>query len=47
MIMCGSYMFEFSVSNDMKTKDIIREVAIGKVWTIFCLILIVKSKVGW
>jgi hypothetical protein len=26
MVICGSYMFEFSVSKDMKKKDLIREV---------------------
>ena len=25
MVMCGSYMFEFSVSKGMKRKDIIRK----------------------
>jgi hypothetical protein len=29
MVICGSYMFEFSVDKDMKKKDIIREVAVG------------------
>ena len=36
-------MFEFSVSKDMKKKDIIREVAIGKVAAHLCLTLIVKE----
>jgi hypothetical protein len=27
MVICGSYMFEFSVSKDMRKEDIIREVA--------------------
>jgi hypothetical protein len=31
MVICGSYMFEFSVRKDMTKKDIIREVAVGKV----------------
>ena len=35
-------MFEFSVSKDMK-KDIIREVALGKVAAHLCLPLIVKE----
>ena len=36
-------MFEFSVSKDMRKKDIIREVVVGKVATQICLILIVKE----
>jgi hypothetical protein len=43
MIICGSYMFEFSVSNDMKKKDIIKEVLVGKVAAHLCLTLIVKE----
>jgi hypothetical protein len=43
MVICGSYMFEFSVSKDMKEKDIIREVAVGKVAAHLCLTLIVKE----
>jgi hypothetical protein len=43
MVICGSYMFEFSVSKGMKKKDIIREVAIGKVATHLCPTLIVKE----
>jgi hypothetical protein len=44
MVTCGSYMFEFSVSKDMKKKkDIIKEVAIGKVVADLCLTLIVKK----
>ena len=44
MIICGSYMFEFSVSKDMEKKDIIREgVAVGEVATHLCLTLIVKE----
>ena len=38
MVICGSYIFEYSVS-----KDIIREVAIGKVAAHLCLTLIVKK----
>ena len=34
---------EFSVSKDVKKKNIIREVAIGKVATHLCLTLIVKE----
>ena len=41
--MCGSYMFEFSVSKDMKKEDIIREVAVGKVAVHLCLTLIIKE----
>ena len=46
-------MFEFSVSKDMKKKDIIREVAVGKVAAHLCLTLFVKelkivlNGVGW
>ena len=36
-------MFEFSVRKDMKKKDIIREVAVGKVAAYLCLTLIVKE----
>jgi hypothetical protein len=36
-------MFEFSVRKDMKRKDIIREVVVGKVAAHLCLTLIVKS----
>jgi hypothetical protein len=43
MIICESYMFEFIVIIDMKRKDIIREVAVGKVVAHLCLILIVKE----
>ena len=38
MVICGSYMFEFNVSKDMKKKDIIKEVA-----THLCLTLIFKE----
>jgi hypothetical protein len=38
MVIFGSYMFEFSVS-----KDIIREVVVGKVAAHLCLTLIVKE----
>jgi hypothetical protein len=41
-MVCASYMFEFCVGKDMKKKDIVREVAIGKVATNLCLTLIVK-----
>jgi hypothetical protein len=43
MVICGSYMFEFNASNDMKKKNIIREVAVGKVAAHLCLTLIVKE----
>ena len=36
-------MFEFSVSKNMKKKDIIREVAVGKVATHVCLTLSIKK----
>jgi len=38
------YIFEFSVSEDMKNKkDILREVAVGKVTAHLCLTLIVQE----
>jgi hypothetical protein len=43
MVICGSYIFEFSVSKDMKKKDIIREVAVGKVAAHLCLTLTIKE----
>ena len=43
MVICGSYMFEFSVSKDMKKNNILREVAVGKVEAHLCLTLIVKK----
>jgi hypothetical protein len=43
MVVCGSYMFEFSVNKDLEKFDIIREVAVGKVATQLCLTLIVKE----
>jgi hypothetical protein len=43
MVICGSYMFDFSVSKDMKKKDIIREVAVGKIVARLCLTIIVKD----
>jgi len=42
MIICGSYMFGFNVSKDMKNKDIIREVTVGKVVAHLCVTTIVK-----
>jgi hypothetical protein len=36
-------MFDFSVSKDMKKKDIIREVAVGKIVARLCLTIIVKD----
>ena len=42
MVICESYMFEFSVSKDMKKKDIIKEVEVGKVAAHLCLTLIIK-----
>jgi hypothetical protein len=35
-------MFEFSVSKDVKKKDILNEVTLGKVVAHLCLTLIVK-----
>ena len=43
VVICRSYMFEFSVRKDMKRKDIIREVVVGKVAAHLCLTLIVKE----
>jgi hypothetical protein len=44
MVICGSYMFEFNVSKDVKEKgNILREVAVGKVVTHLYLTLIVKE----
>ena len=43
MVIYESYMFEFSVSKDIKKKVIIREVAVGKVATHLCLTLIVRK----
>jgi hypothetical protein len=43
MVICGSYMFQLSVSKDMKKKEGIREVAIRKVAAHSCLTLITKE----
>ena len=43
MVICESYMFELTVSKDMKKKDIIREVAAGKVAAHLCLIFNVNK----
>ena len=43
MVICESYMFEYSVSKDMKKKDIVREVVVRKVAAHLCLTLIVKN----
>jgi hypothetical protein len=43
MVICGSYMFEFSVSKDIKEKDIIREVVVGRLAAHLCLTLIIKE----
>ena len=43
MVLCGSYVFEFNVSQDVTKKDMVREVAIGKVTAHLCLTLIVKE----
>jgi hypothetical protein len=42
MVICGSYMFEFSVSKDMK-KIYNKGVAIGKVVALLRLTLIIKE----
>jgi hypothetical protein len=42
MGICGSYMFEFSISKDMKKRNIIKEVGVGKVATHLGLTLIVE-----
>jgi hypothetical protein len=43
MVICGSYIFEFSVSKDMKKEDAKREVAVGKVVAHLCLALSFKE----
>ena len=43
MVICGSYIHEFSVSKGMENIYIIREVAVGKVATLLCLTLTVKE----
>ena len=43
MVICGSYMFKFSVNKNMKKMDIIKEVAVGKVAAHLCLTLIGKE----
>jgi hypothetical protein len=43
MIICESYMFEFSISRDIKRVDIRKEVTVGKVTAHLCLTLIVKE----
>ena len=48
MVICGSYMHEYSVSKDMKKKKLTmikrrKEVAVGKVAAHFCLTLIIKE----
>jgi hypothetical protein len=43
MAVCGYYMFEFTVSKDMKKKELIMEVAVGKVATHLCLITIIRK----
>jgi hypothetical protein len=42
MVICGSYMFEFSVSKDIKN-DVIREVAVGKVAAHLYLTLFIEE----
>ena len=43
MVICGSYMFEFSVSRDTKNKDVIKGAAVGMVPAQLCITLIVKE----
>ena len=43
MVVCGSYMFEFSVGKDMKKGGYNKEVAVGNVAAHLCLTLIVKE----
>ena len=43
MVICRSYVFEISVSKDMKKKNIIREVAVSNVAAHLCLTLIIKE----
>jgi hypothetical protein len=46
MVICGSYMHEFSVSKDMEKNNNVkrrREVAVGKVAAHLCLTLIIKE----
>ena len=43
IVIRGSHMLELSVSKDIKTKDIIKKVAIGKVAEHLCLTLIIKE----
>ena len=43
MVICESYMFEFSVSKDMKKKVIIKGVVVGKVAAHLCLTLTMQG----
>jgi hypothetical protein len=47
MVVCGSYVYEFSVSKDMKKKinndKRRKEVVIGKVAAHLCLTLVIKE----
>jgi hypothetical protein len=46
MVICGSYMHEFSVNKDMKKNDYDKRrkgVAVGKVAAHLCLTLIIKE----
>ena len=43
MVVCGSYLFEFSVGKYMKINDIIKKVAVRKVAAGLCLTLNVKE----
>jgi len=43
VIICESYVFEFSINRDIKKEDIRKEVAVGKVTAHLCLTLLVKE----
>jgi hypothetical protein len=43
MVICGNYMFEFSVSKDMRKNDIVKKLAVRNVASHSCLMLIVKE----
>ena len=43
MMICESYMFEVSVTMDMRRKNIIRELAVGKIVAHLCQTLIIKE----
>ena len=43
MMICESYMFEVSVTMDMRRKNIIRELAVGKIVAHLCQTLIIEE----